>query len=264
MADIAAPSLRPPAPLLPMLLQQARAEFLMLLRVPAFSIVMLVFPIMFFALFGLPFAGKMAGGFSIGRYLFASFGAYAVMTVALFSFGIVVAVERGEKRTLLMRASPLKPVAYLGGKIIASLAFAALTLALLFVFANLTAHLGMTVVDLFRIESRLLLGVFPFITLGFAVGYLAGPNSAIGILNLINLPMAFASGLFMPVSELPHFAQVISPYLPAYHFAQLGWDTLNAASEPIGVAVAWLAGYTILFGVIALRAYRREEIKTFG
>ncbi|MDQ6824329.1 MAG: hypothetical protein M3007_02570 [Candidatus Eremiobacteraeota bacterium] len=164
---MAAPTLRPPAPLLPMLLQQARAEFLMLIRVPAFSIVMLVFPIMFFALFGLPFAGKMADGFSIGRYLFASFGAYAVMTVALFSFGIVVAVERGEKRTLLMRASPLKPVAYLGGKIIASLAFAALTLALLFVFANLTAHLGMTVVDLLRIESRLLLGVFPFITLGF-------------------------------------------------------------------------------------------------
>src|ERR1700736_6267644 len=202
MADMATPALRAPAPLLPMVLQQARAEFLMLLRMPAFSIVVLVFPIMFFALFGLPYAGKVIGGVSIGRYLFASFGAYAVMTVALFSFGVAVAVERGEKRTLLVRASPLKPVAYLAGKIIASLAFAALTLGLLFVFANLTAHLGMTVVDLLRIESRLLLGVFPFITLGFAVGYLAGPNSAVGLLNLINLPMAFASGLFLPVSEL--------------------------------------------------------------
>ncbi|MDQ6781647.1 MAG: ABC transporter permease [Candidatus Eremiobacteraeota bacterium] len=258
------PALRAPAPLLPMLGQQARAEFLMLIRAPAFSIVMLVFPLMFFALFGLPYAGKFSDGVSIGRFLFASFGAYAVMSVALFSFGVVVAGERAERRTVLMRASPLKPLAYFGGKLIASLAFAAITLGLLFVFANMTTHLPMTPMDLLRIESRLLLGVFPFITLGFAVGYLAGPNSAIGILNLINLPMAFASGLFMPLGSLPQFAQVISPYLPAYHFAQLGWDAVNAAAEPVWRSVLWLSGYTLLFGIIALRAYRREELKTFG
>ena len=76
--------------------------------------------------------------------------------------------------------------------------------------------------------------------------------------------MAFASGLFIPVDHLPHFARVISPYLPAYHFAQLGWETVNAASEPMWVAAIWLAGYTLLFGFVALRAYRREERKTFG
>jgi len=104
----------------------------------------------------------------------------------------------------------------------------------------------------------------PFIALGFAIGYLSGPNVAPAAANLVYLPLAFASGLFLPLSQLPAFVQHIAPYLPAYHYGQLAWSAVGAASEPLWVATAWLAGFTVLFLAIALRAYRREESRKFG
>src|SRR5580700_6436713 len=100
------------APLLPMIAQQSFCEFVRLIRVPAFSIPVIIFPIMFFAIFGLPYAHAQIEGISVGAYVLASFGAYAVISVALFSFGITVANDRGSKTTLLMRATPINPMAY--------------------------------------------------------------------------------------------------------------------------------------------------------
>ena len=72
-----------------------RCEVLKLVRLPLFAIPTFVFPLMFFAMFGLPNAHRELNGISAGPYILASFGTYAVMTVALFSFGIAIASERG-------------------------------------------------------------------------------------------------------------------------------------------------------------------------
>jgi ABC-2 type transport system permease protein len=252
------------APLWPMIAAQTRSEFFRLIRVPAFSIPVIAFPIMFYALFGLPWAHQRIDGIEIGSYEVASFGAYAVISVALFAFGITVANDRGGKATLLMRATPMSPTAYLVGKTLATLVFAAITIAALFVFAAITGGIRLEPLLWISLSARLLLGVFPFITLGFAVGYLAGPNSAVAILQLINLPMSFASGLFVPADELPSFVRSIAPYLPAYHFGQLAWGAMGAPVEPLLTTIAWLAGFTAVFAAIALRAYYREEAKSFG
>ena len=252
------------APIGPMIAAQARAEFLRLFRAPAFTVPVIAFPIMFFALFGLPFAHEVVQGISVGRYTLASFGAYAVISVALFSFGVTVSNERADRTTVLMRATPLSPFAYLAGKIVATLAFGAIAVIALFVFGALTAHVSLSPLAWVWLVGRLLLGVFPFIALGFAVGYLAGPTSAVAILQIINLPMSFASGLFVPLDGLPSYVRSIAPYLPAYHYGQLAWATMGAPTEPLIVSVSWLALYTVLFLCIAIRAYYREETKTFG
>jgi len=252
------------APIGPIIVAQARSEFLRLIRVPAFSVPSIIFPIMFYALFGLPFAHAMVEGVSVAAYALASFGAYSVISVALFSFGITVANDRGEKTTVLMRATPLPPIAYIAGKLIATLAFAAIALGSLLAFGAIAGGVHLSVAAWLTLGARLLVGVFPFITLGFAVGYLAGPTSAIAILQLINLPMSFASGLFVPLPELPSWAGKIAPFLPAYHFGQLAWATMGTPTESIGMSTLWLAGFTILFLIVAIRAYYREETKTFG
>ena len=112
--------------------------------------------------------------------------------------------------------------------------------------------------------ARLLAGSLPFIALGFAIGYLSGPHAAPAVANLIYLPLAFASGFFVPVGQLPGFAQAIAPFLPTYHYAQLAWSALGAGSETLGTSLLWLAGYTALFLTLAVRAYRREERAKFA
>jgi len=107
--------------------------------------------------------------------------------------------------------------------------------------------------------------MIPFVALGLLIGYVAGPNSAAAIANLIFLPLSFASGLFVPLAFMPTFIQQIAPYLPAYRTAQLAWTTIGAGDgSPLGVHLLWLGGYTVLFLALALAAYRRDEGKNYG
>lgn len=252
------------APLSPMIMRQTVAEFLRLWRTPGFSVPTLLFPTMFFAFFGLPNADKSIAGINAGGYMMASFGAYGVLAVMLFNFGAGVAFERASRMTLLMRATPLRPGVYFVSKLVGALVFALMTLAVLFGFGILAGGVHLPVETWLSLVSRLLLGSFPFIAMGFAVGYLSSANAAVPLLNLIYLPLSFASGLFMPLALLPKFIQRIAPYLPTYWYGQLAWSAVGAQAKPVGQAVLWLAGYGVVFAVIALRAYWREDNRLFG
>src|SRR4029077_2470087 len=188
------------APIGAMLFRQTSAEFLKLWRVPAFSATSLLLPVVFYAFIGIGQASQRLQGTHVtfGAYFLASMAVYAVANVMIFSFGISVANERRMEMHLLMRATPLPPLFYLLSKCITAIVFAALTLAVLFPFAYIAGGVTLDGSEWFTLAYRVLLGSIPFIALGFAIGYLAGPNSAIAVINLIYLPTAFASGLFFP------------------------------------------------------------------
>jgi ABC-2 type transport system permease protein len=52
-----------------------------------------------------------------------------------------------------------------------------------------------------ELGGALVFGSMPFYALGLAIGYLAGPDSASPIVNMIHLPMSAASGLWMPLDR---------------------------------------------------------------
>jgi len=253
------------APFSRMLLAQTRSELRMRWRIPAFSVTNLALPIVFFVFFGLPVAHlRRADGVSVGAYLLASFGAYAVGNVMVYGFGIGVANERGMKIDRLMRASPLPPLVFMLAKVLTALVFALLALLLLIGFGVAVGGIQQPPSVWAAVVARLLAGSLPFIALGFSIGYVSGPNGAPAVANLIYLPLSFASGLFVPLGQLPDFVQALAPYLPSYHYAQLARSALGAGSETLGTSLFWLAGYTALFLTIAVRAYRREERAKFG
>lgn len=253
------------APLGRVLLAQTRSELLMRWRLPAFSATNLLLPVVLFSFFGLPFAGRMsAGGLDVGVVVLTSFGAYAVGQVMVYGFGIGVAVERGQKIDVLMRATPLPPGAYLAAKVVVAMLFGLVAVLVLFTYGSVVGGIRMAPGTWVSVIARLLAGSLPLIALGFAIGYVAGPNAAPAVVNLVYLPLAFASGLFMPPEQLPAFIQRVAPYLPTYHYAQLAWSAVGAGREPVGTSVAWLAGYAGLFLWVAARAYRRDAAQKFG
>jgi ABC-2 type transport system permease protein len=182
----------------------------------------------------------------------------------VFGFGIGVATERALKVDVLMRATPLPPIIAILAKVLNAQVYALLSLVVLIAYGTVVGGIRQDPVVWLDMIARLLVGSVPFIALGFAIGYLSGPNVAPAAANLVYLPLAFASGLFLPLSQLPGFVQRVAPYLPAYHYGQLAWSAVGAAAEPMPTAFAWLAGYTVLFLAIALRAYRRDESRKFG
>lgn len=253
------------APRLPMLLAQTRAQATSFWRMPAVSATGLLMPLMLFVFFILPHAREpWQGSVSVGAYMLASIGAYAVGTVMVFNFGVAVAIDRGQKVDLLMRASPLPGWIYLAARVISALVFGAIALAMLFAVALFLGGIQLEPVTWLTLAGRLLLGAIPFIALGFAVAYLAGPNAAPAVANLLFIGMAFASGMLVRLDQMPDFLRAIAPTLPTYHFAEFAWDAIGAGDESVLVSGAWLLAYALgLFGLAAL-AYRREARRRFA
>jgi ABC-2 type transport system permease protein len=93
-----------------------------------------------------------------------------------------------------------------------------IALTLLLTIGALSAGIQLPTTTWLEIVGRALIAMLPFTALAVAIGYLAkGPQSASPIINLIFFPMAFGSGLFIPLDGLPKVVQDIAPFLPAYH-----------------------------------------------
>jgi len=244
---------------------EAGHEFLKLIRVPIFAITTLAFPLMFYVIFGLTFADESAGPVGVTTYMLATYGAFGVIGSGLFGFGVSVAMERGQGWMRLKRVSPMPPLAYFMAKVAMSATFAALIVLSLFALGATVGGVRMPVDQWISLAVVLVIGGLPFCAMGLAFGYLVGPNSAPAVLNLVFLPMAFASGLWIPLFQLPELVQSLAPFLPPYHFAQLALGTLGAANggDPLLHAGA-LVAFTAAFLIVAGWGYRRDEGRTYG
>jgi ABC-2 type transport system permease protein len=245
---------------------EAKYEFYKHVRMPAYAIPSIAFPVMFYLLFGVLFGGgRPAGGTTVATYLLATYGAFGVIGAALFGFGVGVAVERGQGWMTLKRATPMPPFAYFTAKVGMAVLFGAIIIALLTAVGTTFGGVRLPLPQWFALAGTLVLGAIPFCAMGLALGYFAGPNSAVAIVNLVFMPMAFASGLWIPVEMLPPVVRSISPFLPPYHLAQLALGTIGAGvGAPAWTHVVTLAGFTALGLGFAWVGYRRDEDRTWG
>jgi len=266
LARAAAPSTDSPrlAPLFPMLLRQARAQAVIFVRTPAVSVISFAMPVMLFVFFGIPAIGvPYLPGVDLGTYMLGSFAAYAVSSMMVFNYGVTIALDRGQKVDVLMRSSPLPGGVFLLARTVTALAFGMLALVILFAVA-IAAGVRLDPPTWISMAARLAVGAIPFIGLGFAIAYLCSPSSAPAVANLLFIGLAFGSGMLVRVDQLPDFLATIAPYLPTYHYAQLAWGALGAATEEGWVALAWLGGYAVVLFGLAFWAYQREAARKFS
>lgn len=244
---------------------EAKYELIKQLRIPAFMIPTIGFPIMFYVLFGIVMPGNAGPSQLASTYMLATYGAFGVIGIALFALGTGVAVERGQGWLAVKRASPMPVSAYFFAKYVTTLIISVMLMLLMCAVGAIFGHVRLPISSWLLLIVAETLGAIPFCAMGLAIGYLAGPNSAAPIVNLIYLPMAFLSGLFIPAEMLPKFLQSFALALPPYHLGRLA---LNAVGiEPASGApghIAALLGFGLLFTIIAFIAYRRDEGKTYG
>ena len=246
-------------------LLEIKYEFLKALRLPAYSLPTILFPVFFYLFFGVMFGGKQAGSVSMATYLVATYGTFGVIGAALFGFGVSVAVERGQGWLEQKRTTPMPIAAYFVAKLAMAMIFSAIIVVLLFVMATTIGDVTMPVLVMLKLFAVLVLGSITFCAFGLALGFLAGPNSAAPIVNLIYLPMAFMSGLWIPIVFLPKAVQDVALWLPPYHFSQLALRTIGASKgEPLALHAGAMLVATLLFGAIAYIGYRRDEGKLYG
>lgn len=243
---------------------QVRSVLIGYIRIPAFLALAVGMPLMFFVLFGLPNIGqKLPNGTSVGAFVLASLGAYAMSNVLVYNVGIGIANQRARKQDLLQRATPLPAFVAVFANMVGGLVLGGLALTILLIVA-FAGGVRMDAVRWPELLLVLLFGSGPMLGLGLAIGYGAGANSAPGLASLLYLPMAFASGLFVPLKQLPDFIRKFGPYLPLYHVGQLGWNVVGAADESFGVALLWVVGWSVVLLGLAARAYGADQHRKFG
>jgi ABC-2 type transport system permease protein len=229
-------------------LLEAKYEFLGLLRTPMFALPTLLFPVMFYLLFGV---AKNRGG-GTGQYLLATYGVFGVMGAALFGFGVTVAMDRERGLLALKRALPVPPGAYVLAKMAMALLFSAMVCLLLAAIAATLARVSLSPSQWLLLWAVHVAGALPFCALGLYIGSLAGGSAAPVVVNLLYLPMSFLSGLWLPLSALPDALARLAPAWPSYHHGQLALKVVDMdAGQPVAMHVGVLAAVTLGFFVLA-------------
>jgi ABC-2 type transport system permease protein len=245
--------------------KEAKYEFLKSLRLRAYTLSTLGFPVMFYILFGLVMGKQSIGEVNVAKYMIATYGTFGVMGASLFGTTGALAAERGLGWLQVKRASPMPPFSYFAAKIVKSMVFSLVVVLLLFLLGVTFGGVSMPVADAAKIVGVLVLGSLPFCAMGLALGYIVGPNSAPAIINMIYLPLSFCSGLWIPIIFLPRIVQQIAHLLPPYHLAQLALSVFGAGQGESSWSHWWLLiGFSLICLGVARFGFQRDEGKTYG
>jgi ABC-2 type transport system permease protein len=238
--------------------QETRYEFLKMLRAKTFSLSVIGFPVMFYLIFGVT-----NHHVEYARYLLASYSCFGMFGAALFGLGAGVAMERAQGWLELKQASPMPRVAYLVAKTITCAAIAMITVAILLTLGVTLGGVTMTALEVVKLIAVTMTGAVPFAAMGLLLSFILPPNAGPGMINIIYLPMSFASGLWMPIEMLPHWIQKMAPALPTYHYAQLALNIFGYAEAGTPMLTHWeaLIGFTCLLLGAAWLVFTRSEAK---
>jgi ABC-2 type transport system permease protein len=237
--------------------KETKYEFVRMLRTRAFSLSVIGFPVMFFLLFGV---SNRHNGYA--QYLVPGYSCMGVVSACLFGIGVSISLERNLGWLDLKQASPMPRLAYIVAKTVSCAGFALVIVTTLIILGVTAGGAHITLPQAAQLAGVVLAGSIPFAAMGLVVALIVPPNSGPGIINLIWIPMSFASGFWMPVSLLPHFLQKVALALPTYHLAQLAL-TIFGLGQGGRMSIHWeaLAGFTLLMLGSAWIIFARSEAK---
>jgi len=237
----------------------------------AYPIVMLA---IFSTVFGSEDQGTDVAAIGYAQYFLPGMVATGVMLTSFQSLAISIAVERDDGTLRRLRATPLPVAAYVGGKVLLTLATSVAQTALLLAVAALAFDVPMP-----SDPDRWVTFAWVFV-LGTATGTVCGVafsslprsgRSASAVVTPVVLVLQFVSGVFFAFFALPAWMQTLASVFPLKWIAQGmrsvflpeemaaletggSWQHLATA----GVLVAWLV-VGLVVGVRTFRWRRRDD-----
>jgi ABC-2 type transport system permease protein len=192
-------------------------------------------------------------------YLVPSILAMALMQLGVFA--AVPLVQQREKGILKrMGATPLQRWKLVASNILLRLIVAAVDTVLIVgigiavfnvqIVGNVAAALGVV-----------FLGAGAFLALGFMLAsFLKTEEQATGVVQVVQMPLMFLSGIFFPFDFMPDFLRSIARLLPLTYLGDGLRQTMVNGTQvaPLPVDVAILAGWLVVCLVIAARSFRWE------
>lgn len=218
---------------------------------------LVVLPTVLYAMFGLPNDSTWVDGASpYSTISIGSFAAYGAVSLAIFTFVDELAKERARGWITTMRATPIPLWSHLTAKLAVAGLYSLAIVALLAAVSIPSGASHLNAGSWLAIAGLGVVGAIVVGTVGIVVAFAVRPRAATAIANLVFLPLAFCSGFFFPLSEVPAFVRGLAPWLPTYHLGRLVWSNTateaeidaftGIAGEPMWVHVVWVVGFAVV------------------
>ena len=236
-------------------------ELRRLLRNRRTVIFTLIMPPAFFLIFGTAdmYTTQSVGNGNVTAFIMVSMALYGAM-LATTSGGAMVSVERAAGWSRQLRLTPLKPLSYIGVKIVLAMTIglASVVIANLVGFGigaklpSLTAWLGCALLAW--------LCALVFAAFGLFMGYLLPSENVMQILGPVLAVLSFAGGLFAPVDTFGHTFATIAKFTPVYGVGEIARYPLTHDGN-LWLAALNVVVWTGLFAAGAMWRFRRDTAR---
>jgi len=187
--------------------------------------------------------------------------AYGAMMAALSqAFAIVNERSIGWNRQL--RVTPLSGWGFMVSKVIAAMAFAAVSIVITVLVATVGMHASLDPLRWFAAGFGIWCGVIPFALIAILIGQFAKPSFAQPLFMVVFMGMAILGGLWVPLSVMPDWMGTVAHLLPSYWLNRIGQMGAGATGssgmvEPAMVLACW----AIVLAAVIVWRYRRDAAR---
>ncbi len=211
------------------------------------------------ALVGLQSMTLQSTNISTVAYLVPSILAMALMQLGVFA--AIPLVQQREKGILKrLGATPLARWKLVGSNVLMRL-MVAIVDAVVILGIGLIFFNVQIVGNLLAAAGLVLLGAGAFLAIGFALAsFLKTEEQATGVVQVVQMPMMFLSGIFFSFDFLPGFLQTVARFMPLTYLADALRQVMVNGTQvaPLGMDVAILTGWLVVCLTIAARSFRWE------
>ena len=227
---------------LPLLWGQIRSQNRTFWRTPVAAFFTLALPVFFLVLFSLLFGStEVAQGYRFSQFFAPAMAVFAACSSTFTSLSIGTAFARDQGILKRVRGTPLPPWMYMAGRIGSGVWVAVVSVVVMFGVAWSFFGFVMLWDNLVLAIGVFVLGMATFSALGLSVCALVrNADSVPAVANAVFLPMAFISGIFVPLDDAPRWLVILGDIFPLKHFSEpfaasfnpfhtggvLGWENL--------------------------------------
>jgi len=188
-------------------------------------------------------------------------GILAMSVLFLGLFGSLTLVERREKKILKrFGATPLRRSTMVFSQVTYRLILALVQTLLIIAIAYLVFGVQM-VGNWFVLLGLVLLGTLTFVGIGyFAVARARTTEGAMPIIQIIQFPMLFLSGIFFPVEFMPDFMRPVLAAIPLTYLGDAFRQVMVEATPlyPLSLDVVVLGAWLVVSMILAIKLFRWE------
>ncbi len=196
--------------------------------------------------------------FSRFDYTFSGLVAFSLMSLGIFGMANGFASDKKSGAIDRLRSAPIKAYHLIVATGLNYVSLGIFSVAAMMIVAMMVFDFNMQG-DWLSFITVVILGIICMFGLGFAVaGWAKDEKQAAPLSNVVAFPMMFLSGVFFPTFLMPDWLQTVSRWLPLSPIAESLRLILMEGKvlTGIGMELAAIAGWTILFYAIAFKVFR--------